>query len=93
MEIYAYAVLILYGGDDKESAYEGQTRACRGILAIEVRKLSKVVDLTHCRGVSDANFAYRQTVDRDRIGLVLVSECPLAPAETYSSCERPAAQP
>jgi hypothetical protein len=39
-----------------------------------------VVDLTHCRGVSDANFAYRQTVDRDRIGLVLVSECSPRPS-------------
>ena len=92
MDIYAYAVLILHGGDDRDSAYEGQTRAYRGILAIEVRKLSEVINLTSCRGVSDPNFAYRHSVDRDRIRLAFVSECPLAPAETYSSRERPAAQ-
>jgi hypothetical protein len=90
--MYAHAVLILHGGDDRDSAYEGQTHACRGIIAIEVRKLLKMVDFTPCRGVSDPNFAYRHSVDRDRILLVFVSEFPLAPAETYSSCERPAAQ-
>jgi hypothetical protein len=93
VEIYAYAVLILHSGDDRDSAYERQTCACRGILAIEVGKLSQVVDLTHCSGVSDPSFAYRHSVDRDRIPLVFVSECPLAPAETYPGRERPAAQP
>src|SRR5260370_16591897 len=90
--MYAHAVLILHDGEDRDSAYEGQSHACRGIIAIEVRKLLKMVDFTPCRGVSDPNFAYRHSVDRDRILLVFISEFPLAPAETYSSCERPAAQ-
>jgi len=64
VEIYAYAVLILHG-DDRASAYECQICACRGIIAIEVRKLVKAVDLTPCRGVSDPNFAYRHSVNRD----------------------------
>ena len=51
-----------------------------------------MVDFTPCRGVSDPNFAYRHSVDRDRILLVFISEFALAPAEAYSTCYRPAAQ-
>ena len=67
MEIYAHAVLILHGGDDRDSAYEGQTHAYRGIIAIEVRKLLKMVDFTPRRGVSDPNFAYRHSVSRPTV--------------------------